>query len=259
MTEPILLSIDGGLARITLNRPERLNAFNAAMAEAWERIIGEALGRDDVGAVLLHGSGPAFCAGGDVADMATTMDSGAEIEGLAQQINRGIVALTQSAVPVVLAAHGATAGGGLGIFLCSDYAVVGRSAKIGSRYANMGLTPDLSVTAQLARAVGERRALQLVLGDRMLTAEEAVAWGLAAEVVDDDEVLARAEKVARGWLEGASRAYGEAKRLVRSASGRSFEEQLAAEAASIGESFETADARERIAAFVEASRRRRQG
>ena len=259
MTEPILLSVEDGLARVTLNRPERLNAFNAAMARAWEGVIGEVIGRDDVGAMLLHGSGPAFCAGGDVADMATTMSSGAELEELAHQINRGLLALTDSTVPVVLAAHGATAGGGLGIFLCSDYAIAGRGAKIGSRYANMGLTPDLSVTAQLARAVGERRALQLVLTDRMLTADEALEWGLVAEVVDDAEVLARAEEVARGWLGGATRAHGQAKRLVRSASGRSFEEQLATEAHSIGESFETADAKGRIAAFLEASRRRRQG
>lgn len=257
MTEPILLTVDDGLAHITLNRPQRLNAFNADMAEAWQRITAEVASRDDIGAAVLSGAGPAFCAGGDVAEMGTTMSGGAEIEALANRINEGIEALTSSTVPVVAALHGATAGGGLGIMLCSDYAVAGESARIGSRYANMGLTPDLSVTAHLARAVGQRRALQLTLTDRLLTADEALGWGLVAEVVPDDAVLARAEEVARSWLAGATSAYGQAKRLIRSSHWRSFADQLAEEARTIGASFDTDDAKARIAAFVEASRRRR--
>lgn len=250
MSKPILLSVDDGLARITLNRPERLNAFDAALAAAWEETALEATSRDDVGAVLIDAAGPAFCAGGDVVAMATEMGSGAEIEALAHSINGGIAALRNSSIPVVAAAHGTTAGGGLGILLTSDYAVVGRSSRLGSLYAKVGLTPDLSVTAQLARAVGERRALQLVLTDRMLAADEALAWGLVAEVVDDDAVARRAEEVARSWLAGATRAYGEAKRLVRSQPDRAFAEQLAEEAETIGAIFGSDDARARIAAFA---------
>src|SRR5690606_7186324 len=177
--------------------------------------------------------------------------------------------LTTSAIPVVAAAHGTTAGGGLGILMCSDYAVVGASSKIGSLYANIGLTPDLSVSAQLARAVGERRALQLVLQDRMLSAAEAVEWGLVAEYVEDpsassgtqdaaaeaDAVRDRAEEIARFWLAGAAGAYGHAKRLVRSQPSRAFAEQLAEEARSIGEAFDTPDARARVAGFAAASKK----
>ena len=256
LTEPILLSIDDGLARITLNRPHRLNAFNAELAEAWREVTVSVAGRDDVGAILLHGAGSSFCAGGDVAEMAATMSGGVQVEELARTINEGILALTESATPVVVALHGATAGGGLGIMLCSDYAVAASSARIGSRYANMALTPDLSVTAHLARAVGERRALQLVLSDLMLSADDALRWGLVAEVVADDAALTRAEEVARSWLAGASRAYGQAKRLVRAAPSRTLAQQLSAEAVAIGRSFDTVEARRRIAAFVEASQRR---
>lgn len=258
MSDPILLSVDDGLATLTLNRPERLNAFNADMARAWERVTIEVTGRGDVGAIVLAGAGSSFCAGGDVAEMATSMSGAEEVEALAQTINAGILALTESAIPVAVALQGATAGGGLGIMLCSDYAVAGASARIGSRYAAMGLTPDLSVTAHLARAVGERRALQLVLTDRLLSAREALEWGLVAEVVDDDAVLARVEEVARSWLDGATRAYGQAKRLIRSSPSRTVAEQLEVEARTIGESFDTDDAKQRIAAFVEASRRRAQ-
>ncbi len=261
MSGPLLLQVDDGLARLTLNRPHRMNAFDAELAQAWADLTVEATRRDDVGAIVLDAAGPAFCAGGDVIAMAGTMSSGAEAERFAGVINRGIRALVESAVPVVAAAHGATAGGGLGLLLCSDYAIVGADSRIGSRYANIGLTPDLSVSAQLARAVGERRALQLLLHDRMLTAQEALDWGLVAEVVGGgdaaataDAVRARATEVARGWLAGASGAYGQAKRLVRSRPARSFAEQLAEEARTIGAAFDTPAAQARIAAFAAASR-----
>lgn len=263
MSDAILFSVDEGMARLTLNRPARLNAFNADLAHAWRDATGEATSRPDVKAILIDAAGPAFCAGGDVIDMATTMGSGDEITALAEVINTGIRSLTESSVPVVAAAHGTTAGGGLGILLSSDYAVVGSRSRLGSLYANIGLTPDLSVSAQLARAVGQRRALQLVLQDRLLTAEEAVEWGLAAEIVTGEDsaaeaalVRARGEEIARFWLAGAADAYGQAKHLVRAQPERSFVEQLSEEARSIGAAMQTPDAQERIAAFAAASANR---
>ncbi|MGO4489859.1 enoyl-CoA hydratase/isomerase family protein [Microbacterium sp. 2RAF4] len=261
MTDAILFAVEEGMARLTLNRPARLNAFNADLAHAWKDATAEATSRTDVKAILIDAAGPAFCAGGDVIDMATTMGaSGAEITALAEVINSGIRSLTESAVPVVAAAHGTTAGGGLGILLCSDYAVVGSRSRLGSLYANIGLTPDLSVSAQLARAVGQRRALQLVLQDRLLTAAEAVEWGLVAEAVEGEDaaaeaerVRARGEEIARFWLAGAADAYGQAKRLVRAQPERSFVEQLSEEARSIGAALETPDAQARVAAFAAAS------
>ena len=261
MSDAILFAVEEGMARLTLNRPARLNAFNADLAHAWKDATAEATSRPDVKAILIDAAGPAFCAGGDVIDMATTMGApGSEITALAEVINAGIRSLTQSSVPVVAAAHGTTAGGGLGILLSSDYAVVGSRSKLGSLYANIGLTPDLSVSAQLAHAVGQRRALQLVLQDRLLTAPEAQDWGLVAEVVEGEDsaaeaalVRARGEEIARFWLAGAADAYGQAKRLVRSQPERTFVEQLSEEARSIGAALETPDAQARVAAFAAAS------
>ncbi|WP_226531980.1 enoyl-CoA hydratase/isomerase family protein [Microbacterium paraoxydans] len=261
MSDAILFAVEEGMARLTLNRPARLNAFNADLAHAWKDATAEATSRADVKAILIDASGPAFCAGGDVIDMATSMGaSGAEITALAEVINSGIRSLTESTVPVVAAAHGTTAGGGLGILLSSDYAVVGSRSKLGSLYANIGLTPDLSVSAQLARAIGQRRALQLVLQDRLLSASEALDWGLVAEVVEGEDsaaeaalVRARGEEIARFWLAGAADAYGQAKRLVRSQPERSFAEQLSEEARSIGAALETPDAQARVSAFAAAS------
>ncbi len=247
--QAVLLSVDDGLARITLNRPASLNAFEATMAHAWAEATTAAVADPSVKAILLEGAGRSFCAGGDVAAMATGIGEEG-LEELATTINIGIRALTESAIPVVAAAHGTTAGGGLGIMLTADYVVTGASSKIGSIYANIGLTPDLSVSEQLARAIGERRALQLVLSDTLLPAEKALEWGLVAEVVADDEVASRAEAVARGWLAGAAGAYGQAKRLIRSRPTRTAVDQLAEEARTIAAAYTTDDAQLRIQAFA---------
>ncbi|WP_217136182.1 enoyl-CoA hydratase/isomerase family protein [Leucobacter chinensis] len=249
MSNAVLLNIENGIARITLNRPERLNAFDPEVAEGWAEACELATQTSEVKAILVAGEGRAFCAGGDVRAMAEMQDRRESMQVLAGRINDGILALVESAKPVVAAAHGVTAGGGLGILLSSDYAVIGESSKVGSIYAGVGLTPDLSVSAQLARAVGERRALQLVLQDNLLSADEAVEWGLAAEKVADDAVLARAEAIAEHWVQNAY-AYGEAKRLVRAAAGRSFREQIADEARTIGVAAITPEGEKRIAAFA---------
>jgi len=245
VTAPLEYRVDDRLARIVLNRPDRLNAFDEELAEAWRDACRAATTDPAVGAILVAGNGRAFCAGGDVRAMVGL--PGERITALAGVINEGQLALLESDLPVVAAAHGTTAGGGLGILLSSDYAVVGSDSRIGSLYAKVGLTPDLTVSALLADAVGERRALRLVLDDRMLTADEALDWGLVAEVVDPDRVLARAEEVARGWLSGAAGAYGQAKRLVRSR--RTLREQLAEEARTIGAALDGDEARSRVTAF----------
>lgn len=250
MNDPILCNVADGIARLTLNRPERLNSFDAELAIAWAEIVTATVARDDVKVILLRGEGRAFCAGGDVRSMAAGGFSSADIERLAHILNRGQLALLESAIPVVVAAHGTTAGGGLGILLNSDYAVVGESSKIGSIYGKLGLTPDLTVTALLARAVGERRALQLVLQDRLLTANEALDWGLVAEVVADDSVLERAEHVAMFLVENSPDARGQAKRLVRAAYTRSMSDTLADEAQTIGRALASAEAGARISAFI---------
>lgn len=250
MSDPILLDVDAGLARITLNRPDRLNAVDTAMALRWREVATWAAADPGIGAILLAGAGPAFCAGGDVVHMATASGDGTQITELATVIGEGIRSLIDSAKPVVTAVGGAVAGGGLGLMLTGDWIVAADTARFATKYANLGLTPDLGVSALLPRAIGERRALQLLLSDRTIDAATALEWGLVTEVVAADEVAVRAEAVARGWLAGATAALGQAKRLVRAADGRRLAESMADEAATIGASFDTDAARSRIAAFA---------
>jgi 2-(1,2-epoxy-1,2-dihydrophenyl)acetyl-CoA isomerase len=257
MTDSILLDVDGGLARVTFNRPAYLNAMDFEMAGRWRDVAHAVTSDPAVAAVILDAAGPAFCAGGDVMAMAMSGAAGAEVTATAHVIHDGILTLAHSDKPIVAAVQGAVAGGGLGLMLTADYIVASDSAKFVSKYANIGLTPDLGVSTLLSAAIGQRRALQLLLQDRTIDAETALAWGLVAEIVPGAEVAARAEAVARFWLENSTAAFGQAKRLVRVGAERTFAENLADEAASIGARFDTDDSRARVAAFAAASAKSR--
>lgn len=257
--DAILLHVADGLARVTLNRPDRLNAVDPAAIARWREIAEEVAGRDDIRAVLLDASGRAFCAGGDLRAMSElaaataadgTTSSGAVITALADEIHAGHRAFRDSGVPIVAAVQGIVAGGGLGFLLVADVIVASEAAAFQCGYADVGLTPDCGVSWLLPEAVGQRRALELTLTSRRLSATEALDWGLVTEVVAPDALADRAAEIANGWLAGASGAYGQAKRLVRAAAERSFAESLDDEARTIGEAFDTPDAQARIAAFT---------
>lgn len=252
MTDSILYTREGALARLTFNRPASLNAMGFEMGARWRDLAHEVTADPSIGAVLIDANGPAFCAGGDVVEMATSGATGQDVTDAARTIHDGIRAFVGSDKPIVAAVHGAVAGGGLGLMLCADYIVAGPAAKFVSKYANIGLTPDLGVSTLLPAAVGQRRALQLLLQDVTIDAATALDWGLVTEVADDP--AARAAEVARFWLEGATAAFGQAKRLVRTGAGRSLDENLDDEAGSIGTRFDTDESKVRVAAFAAASR-----
>lgn len=255
MTDSILLSIDDGLAHITFNRPDRLNAMDFDMGHRW-REVAELVTEDGrVGAVLLDAAGPAFCAGGDVIAMAGSGAGGAAVTEMANVIHEGIGTFVMSDKPIVAAVQGAVAGGGLGLMLSADYIVASDSAKFVSRYANIGLTPDLGVSTLLPAAIGQRRALRMLLQDVTVGAEEALDWGLVTEVVPADQVADRAREIAQFWLDNATTAFGQAKRLVRTGAQRPFTENLADEASTIGARFDTEESKARVSAFAAASRR----
>jgi len=218
MTDGILLHVEDGLARVTFDRPASLNAMDFPMARRWREVAHEVTSDPAVGAVILDANGPAFCAGGDVVAMSTTGAAGSDVTETAHAIHEGIRTFAEAPLPMVAAVQGAVAGGGLGLMLTA-----------------------------------ERRALQLLLQDRMLTAAEAMDWGLVAEVVASADLVTRVDEIARFWLEGATAAFGQATRLVRVGAARTLAENLDDEAATIGAAFETPEARARVAAFAAAS------
>lgn len=251
MTDSILYARDGALARLTFNRPASLNAMGFEMGQRWRDLAHEITGDDGIGAILINAVGPAFCAGGDVVEMSTSGAAGSEVTAMARVIHDGIRTFVSSDKPIVAAVQGAVAGGGLGLMLTADYIVASPRAKFVSRYANIGLSPDLGVSTLLPAAIGQTRALRLLLQDETIDAATALDWGLVAEVADDPG--ARANEVAAFWLQNATAAFGTAKRLIRSGADRPFAENLDDEAASIGARFDTPESAVRVAAFAAAS------
>jgi 2-(1,2-epoxy-1,2-dihydrophenyl)acetyl-CoA isomerase len=134
--------------------------------------------------------------------------------------------------------------------LVADVIVASEKARFVSKYADIGLTPDCGVSTLLPEAVGRRRAAELLLTPRTLSAAEALDWGLVTEVVAPAAVAERAAEIATHWLGGATVAFGQAKRLLYAGAGRSFQASLDDEAVTIGTAFDSADARARVAAFV---------
>lgn len=251
MSDSIVYTRDGALARLTFNRPASLNAMGFEMGTRWRDLAREIAADATVGAVILDAAGPAFCAGGDVVEMATSGAAGGDVTAAARTIHDGIRAFVESDKPVVAVVQGAVAGGGLGLMLTADYVVAGEGARFVSKYANIGLTPDLSVSTLLPAAIGQTRALRMLLVDLTIDAATALDWGLVTEVAADP--AARGEEIARFWLAGATAAFGQAKRLVRAGARRSFADNLDDEAQTIGAAFDTPDARARVAAFAAAS------
>ncbi|WP_236683796.1 enoyl-CoA hydratase/isomerase family protein [Demequina flava] len=225
-----------------------MNAIDFEGGRAYRDAVLAAVEADDVRAIVLSAEGPAFCAGGDVLAMAGLGASSSDVTQAAHVIHEGIQSLVSCAKPVVAAVHGAVAGGGIGLMLAADYIVAAPSLRVAGKYADIGLTPDLGVSTLLTRAVGERRALEMLLTSRDLDASTAQDWGLINEIVDDPD--ARAAQIAQQWSTGASAALGHAARLVRASADRSFGESLRDEAHSIGQAYGTPEAQARIAAFA---------
>ena len=205
----------GAVGRIVLERPDASNALDLPAARAFGEAVSQAESTT-VRAVTLTGDGKRFCAGGDVASFVTADDRTAYLHELATVLEQHLRRLSELAKPVVAGVQGAVAGAGLALLLNADLVVAGRSTKFVMAYAGIGLTPDCGVSYLLPRAVGQQRALQLAVGGRVLSADEAREWGLVTEVVDDDQVATRTAEVAKALADGPTLALGEAKRLIRS-------------------------------------------
>jgi 2-(1,2-epoxy-1,2-dihydrophenyl)acetyl-CoA isomerase len=250
--QTVLYELRDGVAYITLNRPEASNAVDLDCA----RLFGDVVSRvvaDGPRAVLIDGRGKRFCAGGDVSSMLTAPDRASYVHELASTFDAGLRRLSELPVPVVAAVHGAVAGAGLAVVLNCDVVIAARSTKFLMAYSAVGLTPDCGVSYLLPRAVGQQRALELALTGRTLSADEAMAWGLVAQVVEDEDVLRRAGEVVTQVAHAAPSALGEAKRLIRSSWESTRCDSALDESATIARAVRTDEATSLIARFAHRS------
>jgi 2-(1,2-epoxy-1,2-dihydrophenyl)acetyl-CoA isomerase len=250
--ETIELDVDGGVARLTLNRPDEANAINARMA-AELRDASITLRFDpSVRAVLITARGKLFCGGGDLRAFNEAGDgAGALLAGMASDLHVALATFVEMDAPMIVGVRGSAGGAGMSLVAAADLVVAGERAKFTMGYTAAGLAPDGGSTFFLSRVVGLRRAMDLVLTNRVLTAPEAEAWGLVTRVVADDRVDDEAAALASTLAAGPTAVLGTAKRLVIDGAASALGSALNRETTAISAAAASADGREGIAAFVE--------
>ena len=250
---PILVSRNAGVLSLTLNRPDKLNAFNPEMHKLLREALEEARDEAGVRAVLLTGSGRGFCAGQDLSErnvsaVAAPIDLSLSLGSHYNPLLRRLRALPK---PVVCAVNGVAAGAGANIALACDIVLAARSASFVQSFSKLGLVPDSGGTYFLPRLVGSARAMGLALLAERLSAEDAERWGLIWKAVDDARLMEEASAIARIFAVGPTKGYGLIKKALHASAGNSLDSQLDLERDLQREAGLSADYREGVGAFMQ--------
>jgi 2-(1,2-epoxy-1,2-dihydrophenyl)acetyl-CoA isomerase len=239
---------EGAVLTITLNRPDVLNAFNAALHGGLAAALKEARG-PDVRAVVVTGAGRGFCVGQDLTEFREAPgDIGSRLR---DTYHPNVLALRALEKPVIAAVNGVAAGAGMSFACACDLRIAADSASFVPAFINIGLIPDSGGSYFVTRILGPARAFEWLTSGRKLTAAEAHAWGLVSEVVETDGLTARAAEVAAQLAALPTRAIGMTKRLIDHALNATLERQLEREAELQAAATQTEDFREGVAAFLE--------
>jgi len=251
--ETIRLDINDGVAKLTLNRPDKLNSFTLLMHKEVADAINRVEEHKSVRALLITGSGNAFCAGQDLSERKvsrgeTPVDLGASIEkNYAPLIER----LTTLPMPVVCGLNGVAAGAGVSIALAADIVIAAKSAKFVLSFSKLGLIPDSGASWVLPRMIGQARALGLALTGDPISAQQAEAYGLIWRSVEDDEYLVEIDKIMSQFSQAPTRGLSETKQLIRSAFSFSLKQQMVLEMKKMRELGFSTDYQEGVSSFLQ--------
>ena len=254
LKDPVRYEVENGVARLTLDRPQAMNALDLDLLSRLREWVSDAVADHGVGALLITGAGPAFCAGGDVRALRQLASSPSPREvalDAVETMHQTLLELYRCPKPVVAAVNGATAGAGIGLMLTADLIWAGRSAHFTLAFTAIGASPDGGTTFLLPRVVGPKLAAELLLTNRRLDADSALAAGLVSQVSDDETLLPRAEATAACLAAGPSSAFASAKELLRRSVYQGYEAQLEEERQRVAASAGGADFREGVTAFLE--------
>lgn len=243
------LRIDGAVAKIVLNRPEKLNSLTWEMRQKLREYFQEVRFNDDIRAIIVTGEGRAFCTGADVGGMAR-QDLRGERQKLANGSHSYMRILHAIEKPVIAAVRGPTVGIGMSIALCCDMVIASETTRFSQIFRRIGLAPDGGAIWLLNHRIGMAKAKELVFTGRFVEAPEALSLGLVNEVVPDDQLMARAEALAGELADGPTFAFGMAKKMFHMANS-SYEDFLDLENFVQPQLGQTADHQEGVAAFRE--------
>jgi 2-(1,2-epoxy-1,2-dihydrophenyl)acetyl-CoA isomerase len=252
MSDTVLYSVAEGVATITLNRPQVLNALDARMIVELRAACEHAEHDAEARAVVLRGAGPAFLAGGDVAFFRANL---ARMPALVREggaeLNHAVLALRRAPKPVLASVHGAVAGAGVSLTAAADLAIAAEGTKFTVAYSRIGTSPDGGATHFLPRLVGARRALELMLLSDAFDAQAALKLGLVNWVVAAEQLGSETEAIARRLALGPTLTFGEIKRLVNESPDQTLAAQLEIETDAFARCAGTRDFAEGVTAFVE--------
>lgn len=247
----VLLHRDGGIAHLTLNRPDAGNAIDPALAADLARAATDVAADPAVRCVLLTGAGRLFCAGGDVGGMAAAgADAPRFLRDLADTLHGAVVTMATMAKPLVVAVNGPAAGAGLSLALLGDVVIASRSAHFTAAYTGIGLSPDGGMSWLLPRIVGLRRAQAMILTNARIGADEAERIGLVTRTVDDADLADEAQRTAQALVAAPTAAIGAARHLLLEGATATLRDHLEAEAATIAAAGGHPESREGVAAFL---------
>ena len=250
--ETVLFDIGAGIARLTFNRPERLNSFNTAMHAEVRDALAQVRERQ-ARVLVITGVGRGFCAGQDLSDRAVA--PGAAAPDLAESIEKNykplVLALRELPLPVIAAVNGVAAGAGANIALACDLVIAARSASFVQAFAKLGLVPDSGGTWFLPRLIGTARALGLAMLGEKLPAEQAASWGLIWRCVEDAELAPVVDSLALQLAAAPTLGLARTKQAIYEGLNRTLREQLNIERDYQGELGRSADYAEGVAAFSE--------
>jgi 2-(1,2-epoxy-1,2-dihydrophenyl)acetyl-CoA isomerase len=250
--EHILFTLDAGIARLTLNRPDRLNSFNDAMHAEVRDALGRVNADASVRVLLLTGAGRGFCAGQDLSDR--NVAPGSAPVDLGDSVERNykplVLALRALPLPVVCMVNGVAAGAGANLALACDVVLAAKSASFIEPFCKLGLIPDTGGTYFLPRLLGTARAMGLALLGDKLTAEQAAQWGLIWQCVDDAELPAVTEKLLAHFAQAPTRGLARTKQALYASPANTLEAQLDLERDLMRELGASDDYREGVAAFL---------
>ncbi len=239
---------DDAVARITLDRPETLNALSAAMVDELRDAV-ERLSGSGARCLLLAGEGRGFSSGADLASGGgLPEDVGATLE---ENFNPLVEAVFACPLPVVAAVNGPCAGAGCSLALAADIVIAGRSAYFLQAFVNIGLIPDAGATWLLPRLAGRARAMEMMMLGERIPAEQAAAWGMISRVVDDDKLAGEAAALTTRLAAGPTIAYGLMRRLARDAGQSTLGDALAAERVAQRDAGYTEDFKRAVFAFLQ--------
>jgi len=248
----LLLNMDNGVAALTLNRPENYNALSLELAGELLEAVLECDEHSSVKVIIITGAGKAFCAGGDVKEFHQNLENASTyLKRLTSQLHKSIAKICRMPKPVIAAVNGVAAGGGFSLSLACDLTIAAESAKFVTAYSDIAATPDLGMTYFLPRILGNKKAFELALVRKQLSASEAKEWGIVNQVVPDGELKKTTMEIAQKFMTASSLGIGATKKLLQLSLSQTLESQMENESEFIARAGKSQDFREGVTAFME--------